>query len=336
MPRQSRRPTVGDVARLSGVSPATVSYVLNKSPGQKISEATTDRVVRAAEQLGYVPNAAARTLRRGHSRVVLVVIDALNVGQTNARSVEPLIEAVTSCGLTALTYSLTSEGELIDVVQTLQPFAVATLPFTTAALRRRLLDVGTRHVIGLNTAEDDNSEPRRPGEAAIGRAQVRHLAERKRTRIIYVLPDESPRLPIARARLRGAQEECARQGLSTPLVLSLPLDRGAIADAVSSLESLRGAAGVATADDQLGIAVLGALADLDWSAPLDLAVVGADNFAEGEFTVPALTSVYLPLADLRAVAADWLNKILAGEGPTTDHALFGADVTAECVVRRSS
>ncbi|WP_427925082.1 LacI family DNA-binding transcriptional regulator [Streptomyces sp. cg40] len=336
MPRQSRRPTVGDVARLSGVSAATVSYVLNKSPGQKISEATTDRVLRAAEQLGYVPNAAARTLRRGHSRVVLVVVDTLNVGRTNARSVEPLIEAVTSCGLTALTYSLTSDLELVDVVQTLQPFAVATVPFTTAALRRRLLDAGTRHVIGLNTAEDENLEPRRPGEAAIGRAQIRHLAERGRTKLVYVLPDESPRLPIARARLRGAQEECALQGLRAPLVLSLPMDRATVADALSSLDSLRGTGGVATADDPMGMAVLGAMADLGWAAPADLAVVGADNFVEGGFTVPALTSVYLPLADLRSAAADWLNQILAGEGPTTDHDLLGWDVAAECVIRQSS
>ncbi|MGW1784620.1 LacI family DNA-binding transcriptional regulator [Streptomyces sp. NPDC002143] len=336
MARQSRRPTVGDVARLSGVSAATVSYVLNKNPGQKISEATTDRVQRAAEQLGYVPNAAARTLRRGHSRVVLVVIDTLNVGQTNARSVEPLIEAVTSCGLTALTYSLTSELELIDVVQTLQPFAVATLPFTTAALRQRLLDAGTRHVIGLNTVEDDNAEPKRPGEAAIGRAQVRHLAERGRTKIVYVLPDESPRWPISRARLRGAQEECTLQGLRAPLVLSLPMDRPTIADALSSLDSVRGTAGVATADDRMGIAVLGAMADLGWSAPLDLAVVGADNFPEGEFVVPALTSVYLPLTNLRTVAADWLNKILTEEGPATDHDLLGRDVKAECAIRQSS
>lgn len=86
----------------------------------------------------------------------------------------------------------------------------------------------------------------------------------------------------------------------------------------------------------MGIAVLGAMADLGWSAPLDLAVVGADNFAEGEFVVPPLTSVYLPLTNLRTVAADWLNKVLAGTGPTTDHALLSEDVTAECVVRKSS
>ncbi|MFC9430231.1 LacI family DNA-binding transcriptional regulator [Streptomyces sp. NPDC056987] len=336
MPRQSRRPTVSDVARLSGVSPATVSYVLNKSPGQKISAATSERVRRAAEQLGYVPNAAASTLRRGHSRVVLVVIDTLNVGHTNARSVEPLVEAITSCGLTALTYSLTSEDDLLGVVRTLQPFAVATLAFTSGAVRQSLLAVGARHVIGLNTAEGEDLGPARPGEAAIGRTQVRHLVGRGRGKIVYVIPDGSPRLPIARARLRGAQEECAHQGLSAPLVLSLPMDRRAMADALSSLASLRGAGGVAASDDRMGIAVLGAMADVGWSAPGDLAVVGADNFAESAFAVPALTSVYLPLAGLRAVAAEWLSTILAADGPPTDHALLEWDEPAEIVVRQSS
>ncbi|MFE2185733.1 LacI family DNA-binding transcriptional regulator [Streptomyces sp. NPDC059455] len=336
MPRQSRRPTAGDVARLSGVSSATVSYVLNKSPGQKISAATTDRVLRAAEQLGYVPNAAAGTLRRGHSRVVLIVIDTLNVGHTNARSLEPLLDAVASCGLTALTYSLVSEEDLLGVVRTLQPFAVAALSFTTAAMRQSLRGAGAQHVIGLNTAEDEDLEPKRPGEAEIGRTQIRHLAQRGPTRIVYVLPDKSPRLPIAQVRLRGAQEECVRQGLRAPLALSLPLDRHAIAEALSSLESLRGTTGVATADDRMGIAVLGAMADLGWSAPDDLAVVGADNFVESEFVTPPLTSVYLPLANLRAVAVEWLNKALSGDGQSTDHALLGWDAAAECVVRRSS
>src|SRR5690242_14164125 len=65
-------PTSADVARLAGVSRATVSYVLNNTSAVRISEPTRRRVQEAAKELGYVPHAAARTLRAGHSRMVLM------------------------------------------------------------------------------------------------------------------------------------------------------------------------------------------------------------------------------------------------------------------------
>ena len=70
---RTTRPTHADVARLASVSTATVSYVLNKSEGPRISPRTREAVYRAAEKLGYRPNAAARNLARGKSGVVLYV-----------------------------------------------------------------------------------------------------------------------------------------------------------------------------------------------------------------------------------------------------------------------
>jgi DNA-binding LacI/PurR family transcriptional regulator len=70
VPEHERRSTSADVARVAGVARSTVSYVLNNHPHQKISEATRQRVLAAAEQLGYRPSAAARALRERPSRVV--------------------------------------------------------------------------------------------------------------------------------------------------------------------------------------------------------------------------------------------------------------------------
>ncbi|WP_407840972.1 LacI family DNA-binding transcriptional regulator [Streptomyces sp. DSM 116496] len=52
-------PTSADVARLAGVSRATVSFVLNDTQGHRVGEAARARVLDAARQLGYVPHAAA-------------------------------------------------------------------------------------------------------------------------------------------------------------------------------------------------------------------------------------------------------------------------------------
>ncbi|MGW1288141.1 LacI family DNA-binding transcriptional regulator, partial [Streptomyces sp. NPDC002586] len=73
-------PTSADVARLAGVSRATVSYVLNNTSAVRISEPTRRRVHEAARELGYVPHAAARSLRAGHSRMVLMPAPAIPVG----------------------------------------------------------------------------------------------------------------------------------------------------------------------------------------------------------------------------------------------------------------
>jgi len=76
------RPTVKDIANMVGVSPTTVSYVLNRNTNHKISEATRKAILDAAYQLQYVPNGAARSLRYNRSHCVSV---ALEKSLTNTR-----------------------------------------------------------------------------------------------------------------------------------------------------------------------------------------------------------------------------------------------------------
>src|SRR3954447_23105442 len=64
--------TSADVARAAGVSRATVSYVLNDAPGRALSPETRATVLRVATELGYQPNALARSLKRGRSNTVLL------------------------------------------------------------------------------------------------------------------------------------------------------------------------------------------------------------------------------------------------------------------------
>ena len=68
--------TRNDVARLAGVSPATVSYVINKGP-RPVSEETRARVLRAIEQLGYQPNVMAQNLRRQYPNTVGLVFTTI-------------------------------------------------------------------------------------------------------------------------------------------------------------------------------------------------------------------------------------------------------------------
>ena len=71
---RTKRITLRDVARLAGVAPSTVSYVINDTPGQTIRSETRDRVLAAVKELNYIPNAHARTMRGGRAGVAGVVI----------------------------------------------------------------------------------------------------------------------------------------------------------------------------------------------------------------------------------------------------------------------
>ncbi|MBK6013129.1 LacI family DNA-binding transcriptional regulator [Streptomyces sp. MBT53] len=77
MARGSTRPTSRDVAQVAGVSQAAVSLVLGDKWRGRVSETTAERVREAARDLGYRPNLAARNLRLGHTRTVLLVVPAL-------------------------------------------------------------------------------------------------------------------------------------------------------------------------------------------------------------------------------------------------------------------
>ncbi|WP_217550313.1 LacI family DNA-binding transcriptional regulator [Streptomyces sp. GbtcB6] len=77
MPHSSTRPTSRDVAQAAGVSQAAVSLVLGDKWRGRVSEATAERVREAARDLGYRPNLAARNLRLGRTRTVLLVVPAL-------------------------------------------------------------------------------------------------------------------------------------------------------------------------------------------------------------------------------------------------------------------
>src|SRR5215218_9071233 len=96
----SRRVTSADVARMAGVSRATVSYVLNDTPHQTISAHTRDRVLHAAAVLGYAPSAAARTLRTGRSDVVLCLLPDWPIGPEVGSMLGNLSTALARSGLT--------------------------------------------------------------------------------------------------------------------------------------------------------------------------------------------------------------------------------------------
>ena len=122
--------TSADVARESGVSRTTVSYVLNGTEGTSISEATRRRVLETAARLGYAPSAAARALRSGRSDLVLCVLPDWPVGPVVETMLDHLADELAERDLSVLVHHVRGDRPLSHLWRAVTPRTVVGLtPF---------------------------------------------------------------------------------------------------------------------------------------------------------------------------------------------------------------
>jgi DNA-binding LacI/PurR family transcriptional regulator len=288
------RVTITDVAAASGVSRATVSFVLRDSPGQTISAATRERVRRAARDLGYVPHAIARALREGTSRIVVLIIDAALDGNY-ARSYVAGLDAELAARdhVLVVRYShRDAHSPHPDQRQEQDQLLIDTLS------PRAVLRFGEPYLTGHEL--DDSGGGWRDGLAAHVAAQLGHLAGRGHTRIALALPDRDT--PLRAVRQRFADQAAAVLGLPPlpPLTLpgsrtnSQPSSRTDPADSLREfLAAHPGITAVAAFDDDVALRALAAMRSLGLNAPADLAVIGFDDNGYGALTSPTLTTVHI-------------------------------------------
>ncbi|BBC31129.1 putative LacI-family transcriptional regulator [Streptomyces graminofaciens] len=296
--------TSGDVAREAGVSRATVSYVLNDTPHQKIAEATRRRVWDAAARLGYAPSAAARALRTGRSDIVLGVLPDWPIQHVLGRLIQLLTNAFAEHELTFLVHSSAQPARpLREVWRALTPAAVLALnefPEAEAdAMRTAGIEVvmtmhgSARGDVRFPPVSGERGDVRSPlvSEEPIGATQARHLVDSHR-RIGYAYPD-LPRLDVlAQPRLDGVRRVCAERGLPEPDVRTVPLElNGAVAAVKSWLAADPPVTGICAFNDDIAMAVLMALQSLGLRAPHDLAVIGVDDIPSSALLRPSLTTV---------------------------------------------
>lgn len=284
--------TSADVARESGVSRTTVSYVLNATQGVQISAATRERVRQTAERLGYAPSAAARTLRTGRSDLVLCVLPDWPIGPVVDSLLELLASELGARGLAVLVHHGRGSRPLAELWRSVTPRAV--VGFTAFAPEdERAMRLAGIQVVGTALETD----PRAPGvhavsQVRIGRLQVEHLADRGHRSIAYAAPTDPRLTDFVTGRLRGARLECAARGLPEPTVREVDLDRGAAADAVRGWRAVDvPVTAVAAYNDEVALAVLAGLRAVGLRVPQDVAVIGVDDVPAARLAEPSLTSV---------------------------------------------
>jgi DNA-binding LacI/PurR family transcriptional regulator len=320
-PRMSTR-TLADVARRAGVSVSTASRAL--AGGAVVAEGTRERVRRAAAEVGYEPNLAARQLVTGRGQSIALVLPDL-ANPFYAGVAKGLQQRVRAEGLVAVVADTDEEAEAeAAVLAQLGPVAgrvVLASPrldddaVRTLAERTRLVLVN-RFVDGLAAVTGDNEDGVRQA--------LRHLHALGHRRVGYAGGPPSSWSDAAR-----------RRGLALttdgPEVVDLgafrPGPAGGLAAADEALA--RGVTAVLAFNDQLALGILGRLADRGVGVPDRLSVVGFDDIPVARLLAPSLTSVSVPAAELGRVAVE----LLLAPGPPAPGL---RTLPVELAVRRST
>ncbi len=327
-------PTITTVARLANVSVASASRVLN---GIRTSPDTLERVTAAAESVGYVPNAAARSLRsRRTGQIAFAMPDVGNPVYT--AMVASIQEVARVAGVRLLLHSTGADpdDELALVRDLRHRFVdgliLASLHLTQAHAAELDASAAPVVVIGRPTAGTSVDTVRAYSRRGAAEA-VRHLHAAGRTRIAFV--NGPTHTAPGSSRRRGYLDGLRSCGL--------PRDEELIEVAADFMvEPGRRAAelllarvrpdAILCANDLLAVGALAALRDARLDVPDQVALVGMDNSELSALTWPALTTVDLGSSERARIAAELLLARI--DDPTREAQVVG--VEPRLVVRASS
>lgn len=321
-----KRPTQNDVARLAGVSRATVSYVINKRHEGPIliTEETRQKILAAAEHLGYEPDAAAQSLRMQVSHTIGVLIpDLLNPHYWQI--VDGVEEIVQTRGYDLL---LASTSLLPDREHS----ALRSL------LRRRVDGL----ILALTYREQDEQEIktviyRRNPVVTLGEAHseldsispddrtgcrqlVQHLLDLGHRRIGYVYGVAHH--PLGLHRLESFQRMLAEIG-QMDIEQNIEYCGAKISDGYQAAHRLLShnphPTAILAINDLLAIGVMHAVVEHSLRIPEDISIAGFDDIVQSEFLNPALTTVRMQAEEMGRAAAHLLFERMAEPERPTQH-----------------
>lgn len=343
--KKKKSATLKDVAAICGVSYQTVSRVINNAPNVKTE--VRQKVQAAVEELGYVPNLAARRMGGNRSYLLLAVndrartLDNWQVGRGNDWVDQMLYGSMMECE----EHDYRMLFELLDTepsvatrqlereISSLKPDGVILTPphNENQELADLLARTGTpfarigssRHEDGINVLMDDK---------AAATAATDHLIALGHQRIAFI--SGSAKYLASKLRLDGYREAMARANLSVDPAWEQPGDFS-FESGKRAAKALLGGDNPPTAiiasNDEMAFSVLHVANGKDISVPGQLSVISFEDTPGVRFSVPPLTAIRQPTAAMAACAA---RELIAAKGNLAD----GADhlLAFELIIRETT
>lgn len=311
--------TLKDVAREAGVSPKTVSRVVNDDPAVNIK--TREAVAEVIRRMHYVPDYAARMMRMSNSSVIGLMTDVVATTPYSVDIIRGTQSALKEQSRTLLIASSDGDqGDERDYWQMFRAHKVAGVIYAT--MFHRPVDLGApsfdRGIVLANCYSPKRSHPAIvPDDEGGGYTQARHLIELGHRRIGIV-----SLAPILRATvLRGAgyRTAFAEAGITYDPALDVPgfvtrpdggEDLVAFDMATAMLRRPNRPTAIICGNDQIAVHIYAAATALGLSVPGDLSVMGFDDMTVITETLrPMLTSVALPYFQIGRTAVEMLGRL---------------------------
>lgn len=333
-----RRVTMTDVANLAQCSQSTVSVVLNSQSRVKISKATTERVLKAAAELGYhvepPVKARASTVRR-----IAVIFDDLSVCPEAVISVDGVREATWDTGDIVAAYNCHGDTQMeARTIESVLEMGVAAIIYATVRTREieppASLLAASVPVVLLNcyTAQGDFPAVL-PGDVAGGNRATELLIAAGHRRIAHISGEAW--MDVSKDRLRGYREALATGDIpfDPELVREGNWQLSSGYEATAALMKLqRPPTAFFCANDRMALGCYEALKELGLRVGHDVSVVGFDDDEIASHVMPKLTTLRFP----RHVMGVWAAE-RALEGNTTNDGKAHRITKVECeLIERAS
>jgi LacI family transcriptional regulator len=317
--RASAEATLGQVALSAGVSPSTVSRILNGTA--VVSAEKREAVDRAIAELGFVPNPVARGLAGGRTLSIGVITPSLD-SPFYGGALRGIEDTLGRAGYSPLFVSghgnASQESRCIEVLRARRVDGLIVLTgrlsdSALAACAKHLPVVVTGRTLklkarGLYALDFDNFTG--------ARLATRHLIGLGHRRIAFIAGDL--RHPDATERQRGYRAELKEAGIAFAPALVVPgqffEDSGRVA-ADRLIESREPFSAIFAANDQMAQGAALALYRHGLKVPQDVSLVGFDDQAASTFSLPPLSTVHHPSYELGQIASGAMLQLLAGETP---------------------
>lgn len=326
--------TIRDVAREAGVSPATVSRVINKYP--LVSQEAKDSVEAAIKKLKYEPNMLGRNLRQSKSGMILALMPSISnpFYSEIVRGIEDVVRqkgySVFICGTD---FNIDKENTYLTLLkQKLVDGVIIMKPVQDVAMLSELADVYP--IVQCSEYSEDFNLPYVSIDNRLASYEaVKHLIYMGHENIALINSDE--KFLYARRRKEGyikALEEFEikiRQDLI--IHAGLGFDKGR--RAVRKLMMLKNPpTAIFAVSDTLAIGAIKELGVMGISVPKSVAVVGFDNIEFSNMVTPSLTTIAQPMYDIGKESVKILIKRIKNIHEPVDNVILNH----ELIVRESS
>ena len=334
-----KRPTINDVARLSGVSKKTVSRVINNSPAVK--EDTRLEIRRIMQELGYAPDPQARGLAFRRAFLIGMIYDNPNP-QYVVNMQQGLLDGMKGTGFELVVHPCvrSSPDFLLNVrafAERQKLFGVVLTPSVSEDERvPPILDeLGCQYVRIASVALDSPTRMLVSHDSLGGEAAARHLTQLGHVRVAHVAG--RPGFLSSEERRKGFEAGLRANGVPLPDAYVVAGDytfESGIRAGASLLAREQRPTAIFAANDEMASGVLQAAREAGLRVPEDLSVVGYDDFQLAERVWPRLTTINTPTRQLGELASRKLVQAGASDDAVSD--LGETQAMPKLVVRESS